>query len=226
MANNYCGICGRALDNPASVRRGIGPDCLANLKLGALKTDDNQNRYIIEPIFNFRNDLVWRQVGDGLAVNVPQVTVWHSPTGFGIGYSGSGPADLALNICELFLPHRPLTAKELRRGQIKPPSSKLIDEEYERQPVHCWREWYASRFAVRVHQDFKFEFLAGKGASANREAGQISGPVIREWLQDRLNALIIMDAATSDLVPQALNDPAHRVIGDIAFPVGPRGLDS
>lgn len=43
-----------------------------------------------------RNDL------DELTSNVPQARVWHSPTGFEVGYGGSGPADFALNILLAF----------------------------------------------------------------------------------------------------------------------------
>jgi len=35
--------------------------------------------------------------GDAI-VNIPHKWRYHSPTGFGWGYAGSGPADLALNI--------------------------------------------------------------------------------------------------------------------------------
>jgi hypothetical protein len=35
--------------------------------------------------------------------NVPTLCVHHSPTGFEWGYLGSGPSDLAINICEWFL---------------------------------------------------------------------------------------------------------------------------
>lgn len=36
--------------------------------------------------------------------NVPRLVVWHSPDGYEIGFGGSGPADLALNILQKFLP--------------------------------------------------------------------------------------------------------------------------
>ena len=32
--------------------------------------------------------------------NAPRLVVHHSPAGFEFGYGGSGPADLALNVCE------------------------------------------------------------------------------------------------------------------------------
>jgi hypothetical protein len=41
--------------------------------------------------------MIRRMDDDALATNVPHVWKYHSPTGFEIGYGGSGPADLALN---------------------------------------------------------------------------------------------------------------------------------
>lgn len=35
--------------------------------------------------------------------NVPHLVAHHSPSGFEWGYGGSGPADLALNICQWYL---------------------------------------------------------------------------------------------------------------------------
>lgn len=46
--------------------------------------------------------VLWRDA-DGAHASLPQRIVHHSPTGFAWGYSGSGPADLALNIVELAL---------------------------------------------------------------------------------------------------------------------------
>lgn len=38
----------------------------------------------------------------GIRTNVQRLEYRHSPTGFNFGYGGSGPADLALNICLMF----------------------------------------------------------------------------------------------------------------------------
>lgn len=38
----------------------------------------------------------------GIRTNVQRLEYKHSPTGFNFGYAGSGPADLALNICLMF----------------------------------------------------------------------------------------------------------------------------
>ncbi len=70
--------------------------------------------------------------------NVPWSVIWHSPSGFEWGYGGSGPADLALNILNLF----------------EPPGT---DGE---EPEACF-DGEASRTALVLHQEFKEDFLAG-----------------------------------------------------------------
>lgn len=45
----------------------------------------------------------WRDAQGTAMTNVPWLVSHHSPTGFEFGYNGSGPADLALNVCEWFL---------------------------------------------------------------------------------------------------------------------------
>lgn len=65
-------------------------------------------------------DIVCRRRPDGTAVveGIRQVWVWHSPTGFELGYGGSGPAALALNIL--------LEATGDRRSRLRrQPSSSL-----------------------------------------------------------------------------------------------------
>ncbi len=94
-----CLLCGRPLIDRASVRRGIGPECWADL----------QSRHHAQAgakahvwAGEFGGDVVLSRVEiDGRlrpAVNIPQAVVRHSPTGFEWGYGGSGPADLAYNI--------------------------------------------------------------------------------------------------------------------------------
>lgn len=72
-------------------------------------------------------------VKDVVKVNVPWTVVWHSPDGFEVGYNGSGPADLALNILQQFLPGR---------------------------DVLCFKGTRCSRAASMLHQQFKEEFIA------------------------------------------------------------------
>lgn len=99
--------------------------------------------------------------------NVPRSVIQHSPDGFECGYAGSGPADLALNILNAFvLPRaeRPTTFCESER-----------DED----PVQVYRG-VASRFAMRWHQKFKFEFIA----TMPRSGGDIPVAVVRAWIAE------------------------------------------
>jgi hypothetical protein len=78
-----------------------------------------------------------RMTGGDIQTNVPHVCIHHSPTGFEFGYHGSGPADLALNILEVYL--------------------QLSGHEGERIPVY---EGDCFALAYVLHQDFKQEFVA------------------------------------------------------------------
>lgn len=91
--------------------------------------------------------------------NVPWSVVDHSPTGFEWGYYGQGPADLALNILNLF----------------EPPGADG------QEPVGCW-DGEASRTAHALHQAFKEDFLAKMPA----EGGMIRGTEIRAWISERV----------------------------------------
>lgn len=71
-----------------------------------------------------------------LFTNVPHLVVSHSPDGFNVGYAGSGPADLALNICEWYC----------RKFGNEPSTEKLYSGK-------------CTMMAWRLHQQFKEEFL-------------------------------------------------------------------
>jgi len=90
-----CTICGRVLTDSASIARGIGPVCAAH-NAGEFVAKDDDQQLIDEDLFTV--GAVIRPNG----TNVPRLISRHSPTGFAWGYGGSGPADLALNICEAF----------------------------------------------------------------------------------------------------------------------------
>lgn len=65
---------------------------------------------------NASGEAVVEVVGeDGVARPLHHI-VWHSPTGFGWGYGGSGPADLALSILADTLCERP-TTDDVRHGR-------------------------------------------------------------------------------------------------------------
>jgi len=91
-----------------------------------------------------------------LITNVRRVVAEHSPDGFEIGYAGSGPADLALNIMAALFP--------------------VKDTD---QAVKCFAG-QVSRQAWDLHQPFKFKFLCG----ADRNHGAILWESIEEWLKE------------------------------------------
>lgn len=101
--------------------------------------------------------------------NIDQTCIQHSPTGFGWGYSGSGPADFALNILCLFLPlhvHTPECHGDDGTGTF-------CDHEN----VACW--WgFCSERAWQLHQAFKDEFIA----KMPLKGGTITGREIEEWI--------------------------------------------
>jgi len=94
--------------------------------------------------------------GDGLHFNIVQRVRHHSPTGMEWGYAGSGPADLALNILDRFLP----VGEDGWDG------------------VRCWDTHVVSRIAWALHQEFACAFVA----ALPYEGGVISGARIRAWI--------------------------------------------
>lgn len=90
-----CRRCRRPLKNPAAVQAGIGPVCAKKLAAELAMQDSGQAMIPNMPFSE--HGLVCRRDERGAHVNIPQQVVRHSPTGMEWGYSGSGPADLALN---------------------------------------------------------------------------------------------------------------------------------
>ncbi len=98
-----------------------------------------------------------------VVTNVPCTVVHHSPTGYEFGFGGSGPADLALNILNLFVPPE---ADGLR-------------------PVKCYRHT-ASRTAWQLHQSFKWKFIG----PLPEEGGVLPGTLIRAWIAEQQPAIL------------------------------------
>lgn len=94
-ATNKCRVCKRTLKSPDAIARGVGPVCAR--KLGIFK-DTSQAEMDMTLSDDETGDIIIEKNGAFLHTNVPHVWKAHSPTGYGIGYGGSGPADLALNI--------------------------------------------------------------------------------------------------------------------------------
>ncbi|TXH47970.1 MAG: hypothetical protein E6Q97_25865 [Desulfurellales bacterium] len=157
-----CVRCGRPLSNEESARAGMGPVCRAKAAAtdsGALLAD-TPVLCDVPPVAEV--GLICRRLSDGrAATNVPHIVLQHSPTGFEWGYSGSGPAELALNVLHLILPPtgwepaRPLP-HAVRRGE-----HVLVSES-----------------AERLHHLFKWAFLAG----LPKAGGHIPLEVINEWV--------------------------------------------
>jgi hypothetical protein len=109
----------------------------------------------LTPVFNRDVPILWRRSEDGqLMTNVVWQVVEHSPTGFEIGYGGSGPADFALNVMAALFP--------IENGDPA---------------IKCF-QGTASGQAWQLHQEFKFAFLCG----ANRLGGCIEWQEIELWL--------------------------------------------
>lgn len=104
MSSHHCIICGRPLKTPESVLRGMGPKCAAKVAFSdKADTASMGGDFLSIPI---TQGLVCKRALDGSAMtNIPRLITRHSPTGFNFGYTGSGPADLALNTVEAMLRH-------------------------------------------------------------------------------------------------------------------------
>lgn len=120
------------------------------------KKSDIQLVTITEP---HRFDVVLSRIKGHAETNVPHSVIEHSPDGFEFGYGGSGPADLALNILNAYVP----------------PGS----DDYK--PVACYRG-KASRTAMDLHQPFKWAFIA----KMPPEGGTIPAAEIMHWLNHEL----------------------------------------
>lgn len=80
--------------------------CWKNIKSMVEECSDNSDDIILP--YKYGEDIVLERIESrqgafgSVRCNVPRTIVRHSPTGYNFGYSGSGPADLALNILLLF----------------------------------------------------------------------------------------------------------------------------
>jgi hypothetical protein len=155
---SWCGICGRKLSNPLSVYRGIGPICYGRHRNGdSMMDSDFCDKHLAEPL---ENGVILKRDEQGTATNVPHLVVHHSPTGFEWGYGGSGPADLALNIVEIFLN---------RMG-------------YAGERMKCY-DGDCFKLAWRLHQDFKWKFVA----NADRDNAIISYNAIMAYMEEKVS---------------------------------------
>lgn len=167
VGTSECGICGRPLTNPTSVAVGIGPVCrgwrtLAHVSTiqGCDRMTDFTDGYIGQPMHE--GIVLERDEAGRVFTNVPHFAVDHSPSGYEFGYAGSGPADLALNICEALVRDLGIGGRRIR----------VYDGEV-----------FAE--AQRIHQDFKFRYIAGVA----REGATIDYNEAASWVQARITEL-------------------------------------
>lgn len=109
-----------------------------------------------------RDDVIVRRPpdpGGPVSANVPLSVVCHSPTGWECGYAGSGPADLAFNIVNAFVP----------------PGS-------DGEPVEVYQQGEASATAARLYQQFKDEFIVGLRLDPG-ESGLLPASEILSWIE-------------------------------------------
>ncbi len=176
-----CGRCHRPLTDPESIQLGIGPECRKHeggvVDTGLCKRDEFSDQFdnaipferalvlrrSLRPVLQDSND----QVG-GAITNVPHLVVHHSPDGYEFGYGGSGPADLALNACQLYLNMIGYEGKE----------TKCYDGK-------CWT------LAFALHQKFKSQFIA----SAPRTGRIIPFVEIDEWFKVRMTRELLDQCA-------------------------------
>ena len=140
---SYCSRCKKPLSNPVSVDAGMGPICRGHggrMKDDICKRDDFSDGEI-DDFISLNQALVLQRDGDNdhavVRTNVPHLVVHHSPSGFEFGYAGSGPADLALNVCQFYL----------SSIGYKGARTQCYDGQ-------CWS------LAWVLHQDFKRSFIA------------------------------------------------------------------
>jgi hypothetical protein len=152
-----CAMCGRALKDPASIEKGIGPICAANARAEMEGRESDHMEFSDHPL---SKGVLLERTDRGVRTNVPWLIVDHSPDGYEWGYGGSGPADLALNIVEAYLRRLGLVGKSM--GYRRP-------------------KWSIAR-AFILHQKFKREFIA----SMPKEGGFIPAHEIEVWIISNL----------------------------------------
>lgn len=143
-----CMRCRRPLHAMESMLSGYGPKCRPREEGFRLEELRNPMRFDV---------LLERREGFDASTNVPWSVVQHSPDGFEWGYAGSGPADLALNILNAFVP----------------PGFDQME------PVKC-HMGKASRTAITLYQEFKDMFLV----PMPREGGTISADDIVRFIEN------------------------------------------
>lgn len=167
-----CTRCKRPLHDPESVAVGMGL-CRAHGYVDGDMPKREEFADVLDDSIPFRKAFVMKRnakaliedkVG-GVVTNVPHLVVHHSTTGYEFGYSGSGPADLALNACQLYL-------NIIGYEGIK---TKCFDG-------HCWK------LAYMLHKSFKDSFVA----NVHRWGDTIPFGKLDAWFKEKMSDAILM----------------------------------
>ena len=174
-----CAICNRILTDPRSISIGIGPVCLARsrgttYRKGKTKVilSDDQMEFNFDVSDEASEDQIWiipnfsevifiqRNSRNEITTNVPHLITHHSPDGFEFGYSGSGPADLSINIIEEIL--------------------RLESFEGSKVEISGGRIFSATQF---LYHEFKFKFIA----TMTHDVGTVPYIEAKEWIFNTLD---------------------------------------
>lgn len=162
--SHTCLCCNKPLTAKVSIDRGLGPVCAAKKIAHITEHDGAPVDLPFDPV---SKDIVVERRDDGLHFNIYQSIYHHSPTGFEISYSGSGPADFALNILEIFMRERGCRPSVSIQNWV--PGERVSKLKI---TTEAWR----------LHQPFKEQWIA----SAPREGVVMPGDLIRAWISERL----------------------------------------
>lgn len=158
-----CAICNRPLSDPKSVQQGIGPVCWARLHGDNDGGDHPHDELLPLDEYPLDEGVICIREGGRVKTNVPHLVERHSPDGYEWGYGGSGPGELALNICEYYV-------RILRENGYSIGS-----------PV-SFRQGVAHEMTLQIYQDFKWKFIG----SMDQAGGKIPANEIMSWIKDRL----------------------------------------
>lgn len=122
------------------------------------RESEYENEQLSESQYPLDESIVCIRGKNGLMTNVPCLVKHHSPTGYEIGYGGSGPADFALNIIENLL----------RRIGYE---GKTTNDTWDKRRI------FAKSY--ELHQDFKWAFVA----TLPRDGGSIKTNDAIAWIE-------------------------------------------
>lgn len=166
-----CVVCNRPLTDPDSIKRGIGPVCAAHQDHEQTAVDGQEFSDTYDGDTPFRQAFVMRRVlnenhysSGTVETNIPHLVTHHSLNGFEFGYGGSGPADLALNVCQLYL--------------------TIVG--YRGRTTKCLRG-YCFTLAWMLHQDFKRDFIE----SVSQRGAIHPFDALDAWFQARMTPAVL-----------------------------------